>query len=352
MNRGSWVSRGRTASVLLLALGILFAQPAAAGPPVVVKLATLAPEGSLWHLISKDMAERWRQASNGQVVVRIFAGGIAGDETDVVRKIRIGQLHAGAVSAGAFHDIDPAAMALMVPMLYASDAELDYVRERLAPELEARMAARGFVVLNWGDAGWVHFFAHKPVVRPEDLKARRLFVWAGDSTALDLYRRAGMNAVPLAVTDVLPGLQAGLIDAFDTTPLAALAFQWFAKAPYMTDLPWAPLVGATVIGRATWERIPADLRPALLAAAREAAEARREEVRRLDREAVVEMQKYGLRVVAVPPEARDEWRASAEGVYPVIRGKLVAPEYFDLAVRLRDEYRRRQGMAAQEAGQR
>lgn len=338
---GGWrVSMARTAGVVVLSLSVVAGAPAAAAAPIVVKLATVAPEGSLWHQIVKDMAERWRQASDGQVVVRIFPGGIAGDETDVVRKIRIGQLHAAAVTAGAFHDIDPAAMALMVPMLYDSYAELDYVRERLAPELESRMAAKGFVVLSLGDAGWVHFFAHKPVVRPDDLKARRLFVWAGDPVALDLYRRAGLNAVPLAVPDVLPGLQAGLIDAFDTTPLAALAFQWFAKARHMTNLPWAPLVGATVIGRATWERIPADLRPALLAAAREAAEARREEIRRLDREAVAEMQKYGLRVVPVPAEARAQWQASAEGVYPVIRGKLVPAEYFDQAVRLRDDYRR------------
>ncbi len=351
MNRGWWVGTARTAGALLLALGVLLIAPAAQAAPIVVKLATLAPEGSLWHLIAKDMAERWKQASDGQVVVRIFPGGIAGDEGDVVRKIRIGQLQAAAVTAGAFQDIDSATMALMIPMLYDSDAELDYVRDRLAPELESRMAARGFVVLNWGDAGWVHFFAKRPVVRPDDLRARKLFVWAGDSVSLDLYRRAGMNAVPLAVTDVLPGLQAGLIDAFDTTPLAALAFQWFAKAPYMTDLPWAPLVGATVIGRGAWERIPPQLRPILLAAAREAGAARREEIRRLDREVVAEMQKYGLRVVPVPPEARGEWRASAEAVYPVIRGKLVPPEYFDAAVRLRDEYRGNQVAGGHREGQ-
>ena len=351
MKRGWRIRTARTGGALLLSLSILLIAPAAQAAPIVVKLATLAPEGSLWHLIAKDMGERWRQASDGQVVVRIFAGGIAGDEGDVVRKMRIGQLQAAAVTSGAFHDIDPAAMALMIPMLYDSYAELDYVRDRLAPELEARMAARGFVVLNWGDAGWVHFFSQRPVVRPDDLRARKLFVWAGDSASLDLYRRAGMNAVPLAVTDVLPSLQAGLIDAFDTTPLAALAFQWFAKAPHMTDLPWAPLVGATVIGRGAWERIPADLRPVLLAVAREAAAARREEIRRLDREVIAEMQKYGLRVVPVPPEARAQWQATAEGVYPVIRGKLVPAEYFDAAVRLRDEYRRGQVADAHREGQ-
>jgi TRAP-type C4-dicarboxylate transport system substrate-binding protein len=350
MTREWWIWMARTAGALLLALSVLLIAPAAQAAPIVVKLATVAPEGSIWHLMVKDMAERWKQASDGQVVVRIFAGGIAGDEGDVVRKIRIGQLQAAGVTSGAFHDIDPAAMALMIPMFYDSYAEMDYVRDRLAPELEARMAARGFVVLNWGDAGWVHFFAQRPVVRPGDLRARKLFVWAGNNVGLDLFRRAGMNAVPLAVTDVLPSLQAGLIDAFDTTPLAALAFQWFAKAPHMTDLQWAPLVGATVISRAAWERIPADLRPALLAAARDAAAARREEIRRLDREVVAEMQKYGLRVVPVPADARAEWQASAEGVYPVLRGKLVPPEIFDAAVRLRDEYRRGQVADAHREG--
>ncbi|HEU5395363.1 MAG TPA: TRAP transporter substrate-binding protein DctP [Candidatus Methylomirabilis sp.] len=351
MKRARRVWTARTAGALLLSVGILLGAPAGEAAPIVVKLATVAPEGSLWHLITKDMAERWREASDGQVVVRIFPGGIAGDETDVIRKIRIGQLQAAAVTSGALHDIGPAAMALMIPMLYDSYEELDYVRERLAVDLETRMAERGFVVLSWGDAGWIRFFAQKPVVRPDDLRSRKLFVWAGDSTALDLYRRAGMNAVPLAVTDVLPGLQTGLIDAFDTTPLAALAFQWFAKAPHMTDLKWAPLVGATVIHRPTWERIPPGLRPALMTAAREAAAARQEEIRRLDQEAIAEMRKYDLRVVPVPPEAHAQWQASAEGVYPVIRGKLVPAEYFDRAVRLRDEYRRNRLAEDHRAGQ-
>ncbi len=351
MNRGWRIRTAQITASLVLALSVLLIAPAAQAAPIVVKLATVAPEGSLWHLMVKDMAERWRQASEGRVVVRIFPGGIAGDEGDVVRKMRIGQLQAAAVTKGALQDIDPAAMALMIPMLYASYAELDYVRNQLAPELESRMAAKGFVVLNWGDAGWVHIFAKRPVVRPDDLKARKLFVWAGDSVTLDLYRGAGMNAVPLAVTDVLPGLQAGLIDAFDTTPLAALAFQWFAKAPHMTDLKWAPLVGATVIARATWERIPADLRPALLTAAREAAAARRDDIRRMEGEAVGVMQKYGLQVVAVTPEARAQWQRSAEEVYPVLRGKLVPPEYFDAAVRLRDEYRRGRLAAGARQGQ-
>src|SRR3972149_3926754 len=143
MNRGWWIRTARTRGALLLALSVLLIAPAAQAAPIVVKLATLAPEGSLWHLIAKDMGERWRQASDGQVVVRIFAGGIAGDEGDVVRKIGIGQLQAAAVTSGAFHDIDPATIALMIPMLYDSNAELDYVRDRLGPPVGFVGAAPG-----------------------------------------------------------------------------------------------------------------------------------------------------------------------------------------------------------------
>src|SRR5262249_26506035 len=159
-----------------------------------------------------------------------------------------------------------------IPMMFRSYDELDFVRDRLRPTLEKRIEEKGFVVLNWGDAGWVMFFARERFAGPDDLKKMKLFVWAGDNDAVDLWKASGFHPIPLATTDILPGLQSGLINSFDTTPLLALASQWFALAPYMLDLKWAPLVGATVVTRAAWERIPAQERPVLLEAAAAAGE--------------------------------------------------------------------------------
>jgi TRAP-type C4-dicarboxylate transport system substrate-binding protein len=310
---------------------------------MVIKMATLAPEGSSWYKVLQNMGEGWKKATDGAVTLRIYPGGVSGDEDAVIRKMRVGQLQAAAVTGIGLAYLDRSFYALHVPMMYASDEEFDYVRDRLSPILERRLEEKGMIVLNWGDAGWVHFFAKKPFTRPEEVKAMKLFVWAGDTNLIQLYKETGFNPVPLSAIDILPGLQTGLINAFDTTPLAALAFQWFGLAPHMADLRWVPLTGATIIDKKAWLGIPENLRPKVLEASREAGKNLREEIRRLNDEAVKVMVKNGLKVSHVPPEAQAEWRKMVEDVYPQIRGKIIPADMFDAARKYRDEFRAARG---------
>jgi len=328
------VAAAIAAAALLLSQG-----GADAAPAPLVKLGTSAPEGSSWHKILMEMGQKWRDAPGGGVNLRIYAGSVLGDEPDMVRKMRVGQIQAAALTAAGLADIEDAVSALQIPMMYDSYAELDYVREKIRPDLEKLLDAKGFVVLNWGDAGWVHFFAKEPFSKPDDLKSRKLFVWAGDSHSVDLWKAAGFRPVPLAATDILPGLQTGLIDAFDVPPLVALANQWFGLAPYMLDLNWAPLVGATVITKRGWEKIPPAARDAVMAAAREAGERFRKEIRTADGEAIDAMKKRGLTVLPADTGVVGAWRTAAEGVYPQIKGSIVPAEMFDRVRKLRDEYR-------------
>jgi TRAP-type C4-dicarboxylate transport system substrate-binding protein len=327
----------------LLLLPMLSVSAARAAGPTVIKMATLAPEGSSWYKVLQNMGEGWKKATNGAVTLRIYPGGVSGDEDAVIRKMRVGQLQAAAVTGIGLAYLDRSFYALHVPMMYASDEEFDYVRDRLSPILERRLEEKGMIVLNWGDAGWVHFFAKKPFTRPEEVKAMKLFVWAGDTNLIQLYKETGFNPVPLSAIDILPGLQTGLINAFDTTPLAALAFQWFGLAPHMADLRWVPLTGATIIDKKAWLGIPENLRPKILEASRDAGKNLREEIRRLNDEAVKVMVKNGLKVSHVPPEAQAEWRKMVEDVYPQIRGKIIPADMFDAARKYRDEYRASRG---------
>jgi len=144
---------------------------------------------------------------------------------------------------------------------------VDYVGEKLRPLLQERLAKKGFVVLFWSDAGWVRFFAKTPFRRPDELRRLKLFTWAGSPEQVEIYKSAGFNPVPLETADILPGLQTGLIEAVPAPPVFALAGQVDARAPYMLELNWAPLVGACVVRKETWEHIPADQREALLKAA-------------------------------------------------------------------------------------
>ena len=238
--------------------------------PMVVKMATLAPEGSSWFRVLQEMGEEWRKASDGAVTLRIYPGGVAGDEDAVIRKMRVGQIQAAAITGIGLAYLEPSFYALHIPMMYASDEEFDFVRDRYAPILERKLEEKGFIVLNWGDAGWVHFFSKTPVVTPEEAKALKLFSWSGDTNLVQLYKETGFHPVPLSTNDLLPGLQTGMVNAYSSTPLVSLAFQWFGLAPNMADLRYAPLTGATVIEKRAWEKIPPDLRPKLLEASRRA----------------------------------------------------------------------------------
>jgi TRAP-type transport system periplasmic protein len=334
-------ARLRRALVLLaLGSGALAALPARAQAPLVVRMATLVPDGSSWHLILKETAERWRTLSGGRVTVRLFPGGVAGDDPDVVRKMRQGTLNAGLLTSLGLAEIDKSVYALGVPLMYDSYEELYYVHERMRPRLEASLEAKGFVVLNWADAGWVRFFTQKPVAGPEDLKELKLFSWAADAESVSVWRSAGFNPVPLPSTEIANALRTGLVNALGTPPNVAVISQLFNDAKNMTDLRWQILLGATVITRSSWDTVPADVRPALLDAARAAGSRLQREIKEGEAKDIEAMKRRGLNVVAVDAKRRAEWRKLTETIYPRIRGPLVPADAFDEAMRYRDEYRK------------
>ncbi len=334
----------RTTILTTLTLGaaaaaILGTVPARAGDTITVKLATLAPEGTTWYNGLRQMGDRWSEISGGQVELKIYAGGVAGNEGTMVRKMRIGQLHATALSNMGLLDIDTAPQVTSTPMLIESYDELDYVMEHLGPVLEQRLADKGFVVLNWGDAGWGYFFTNKPIKTPDDAGKLKVMAWEGDPGAIEAFRKLGFNPVVIASTDMVPSLQSGLIDGFPNTPLAALSLQWFALAPNMLDVPWSPLIGATVISKEMWEQIPAEFHEPFLQVAREIGEELKTEIRRQDRKAIKVMQQYGLTVIEVDEATHEEWRERARSIYPFVREEIVPAEVFDRAVELVQEYR-------------
>jgi TRAP-type transport system periplasmic protein len=320
----------------LVAAILLHAGLATAAP---LKLATLAPEGSPWHDVLVDIAEGWKKESGGQITVRIYPGGVAGDEADMIRKLRIGQLQLAALSGVGLSEIAPEIQALQMPMMLDSDAELDYVRDRMAPQLEALLEKQGFKILSWSDAGWVRFFTQRPAIRPTDLKPMKIFTWEGDPTYAEAMKAMGYQPVPMAATDIYAGLQSGLINALPTTPIAALSYQWFGLANQMTDVKWAPLVGALVISSAAWKSIPDALKPMMLRVAQDAARRSVAKIRAFDGEAIAAMKTHGLVVHDVPPDALAEWRAVAQAGYRMIVDKAVPAATVAEVERLRDAYR-------------
>ena len=294
-----------------------------------VKLATLAPKGSSYHKSLLALAERWRAAPEGGVKLSLYPDGSMGGEADMVRKMRVGQIQAAMLTVSGLVEIEPSTSALQnLPLMFHSLDEVAHVREKLRPALEKKFEDKGFVCLFWGDVGWAKYFSKQPIVRPDDLKKVKLFTLPGDAFQVDLMKSLGLQPVPLEPTDILTGLETGMVDAVSITPFYAQIFQFYRPAPHMLDLEWAPLVGAGVMLKKVWDGYP----PALQQALRSAAETAGDEIVARNRvendEAVEAMKKRGLVVHAVTPEILAEWRRWIEPIYARLRGAEIPAETF------------------------
>ncbi len=328
----------RSLPVWLIVLALLLST-ASADARTVVKMATLAPDGSVWDKIFKEMGAEWQEATNGEVSLRVYAGGVAGNEPDVVRKMRIGQLHAAVLTVSGMTVIDPGFEVFSIPMFFESYEELFHVQRKMRPIFEERLAEQGYVMLNWGLGGWIHFFSKQPIRLVNDLRSQKLYVGGSDEDTIQLWRSNGFQPVAMAMTDVLTGLQTGMIEAMPSTPLAALSFQWFRLTPYMQDLGLAPLIGATVITKKTWDRLSAEAQAKIRKAATEAEERLLTEVPDQDRRAIETMGERGVKVVEIPEGEMAEWNREAERFISFQREKMEAKDLLDIARRERDAFR-------------
>jgi TRAP-type C4-dicarboxylate transport system substrate-binding protein len=324
--------------VLVIALLALLLTAPAASARTVLKMATLVPDGSVWDTILKDMGAQWQESTDGEVALRLYAGGVAGDEPDVVRKMRIGQLHGAVLTVAGLSQIEKGFEIFEIPMFFESYDELFHVLEALRPQLEKRLEAQGYILLNYGQGGWVHFFSKKPIRTVDDLRAQKLFVWAGSPT-VDLWKENGFQPVPLAATDILTGLQTGMIEVIPSTPLAALSFQWFRQTPNMQGLGLAPLIGGTVITKRAWSRLSPEVQTQLRKVNRETEKRLNDEIPDQDRRAVEAMKERGLEVVEVPEEVAAKWRKEAETFIDFKRERMEAKDLLDLARTERDAFR-------------
>jgi TRAP-type C4-dicarboxylate transport system substrate-binding protein len=313
----------------------------AAEKSLTLKVAMVAPKGSIYHRVLQDVGEKWRAAEGGNAQFVIYTDSAQGPEAETVRRMRIGQLNASMVSIVGLSEIDESVSALQkIPLMFRSWDEVDYVRERLRPELEQRLRAKGFVVLFWGEGGWVQFFSKMPLKTPDEFKAARIFAWAGDSPQVDLMKSLGYRPVVLELSDILPSLQTGMIDTVPAAPLWALVGQFDRTAPHMLRINWVPIVGAVVMSVKTLEAMSPAGRAALLEASAKAGEALRAHRNTRDDEIIRALEQRGLKVTPTTPELERAWQDLAQRAWPRVRGTMVSAEMFDRVEHLLAEYRR------------
>jgi TRAP-type C4-dicarboxylate transport system substrate-binding protein len=248
---------------LLLCITPLVFTTASAERVYELKFATLAPSGTTWVNLLEAWAEQVKQESNGRLVFKIYPGGVQGDEPDVLKKIRFGQLQGGAFTGYGIGHIYSPTRVLELPFLFKDIDEIDYVRNRFMPEIAQGYRDNGYELLGWMEVGYVYFFSRYPISSLDDLKQRRIWLWQGDPLGSAFFEASGLAPVPLSIIDVYTSLSTGLIDTVYTPPLGAIALQWFTKTQYITNVPMANGIGSLVVSRRFYQNLPQDLQKLL-----------------------------------------------------------------------------------------
>ena len=333
------------ATLLFAGMALLFAVQAG-GADKQLRIGTMAPKNSLYHRQMMELGEVWRTAQGGNAKYVVYTDGSQGGEAELARRMRIGQLQGALLSVVGLREIEPSISALQnMPLLFKSWDEVDHVREKMRPAMEKKFLDKGFVVLAWGDAGWVRFFSKDAAVRPDDYMRMKFFAWGSEAEQQTIMKSLGYTPVPLETSDILPAIQTGMINVVPSTPYFALASQIYSSAPNMLEINWAPIVGALVITRKTWDDMAPAAQEALRKASDQAGVQLRQKARQEVDEAVDAMKKRGLVVNRPTPEQMREWNDLAEKLYPRIRGAMVPAETFDEVFAHLKAYREAKGNA-------
>ena len=317
---------------LIALTGLAAVLPLRAAEPVfTLHIGTVAPRGSSFHQSLQSMGEQWKSAPGGGVALDIFPGTQGGEPT-IVRRMnpRVAQLDGAMLTAIGMQQIDRSVSALqLMPMMFRSWDEVDFVRERLRPRLEKIFFEKGYVVLFWGDAGWVRLFSKKPILRPADLKPMNVYAASGDPTTVELLK-AFYNPVVLEPDKIVSSLQTDMINTVPSPAFLANFLQLATVTGHMLDVTYAPVVGAMVITRRAWDKLPPETQAALRKNAEQNCVEIRRNSRNEDAAALVTMrEKHHLQVHTPTPEGEQEWRTEIAKVYPKLRGTVVPADLFD-----------------------
>ena len=301
---------------------------------VIVKLATLAPEGTDWHGMLIEMGQEWKKESKGAVQLKIYPSGVIGDERDMVRKMRIGQIHAAGITTEGLTEIVPDFSAFFVPLAFQSLEDVQNVTDALLPDLEKQIESKGFKLLYLSDLGWAYWFSTTELRTPNHLKNKKIFTWAGDFKWEQTWKKAGYSPVSLASTDILSGLQTGLIDAMPTMPIYALAQQSFGIVNHMLDLKWGVLMAGIIIDLKTWNRIPEKYHEELIAITQKIQTDYKSSNQEAENNAITAMKQYGLKVHSITEEEKKMWQEQVNKMESYLRGNIIPETVYDKVIDL------------------
>ena len=336
--RTSTFSR-RTLAALVTVGTLVSGAAVASADNVEIRLATLAPDGSSWMKILGKGSAEIETKTEKRVVIKYYAGGVQGDERDVVRKMNLGQLDGGAFTSVGLSMIDESIRVLELPRLFASAEELDYVADKMWPYFQKKFEAKGFRLQDRGEVGWIYIMSKEELTSIDAVKKQKIWMWGDDGLVKAMYTKLGISGVPLGVPEVEPALTTGRINACYGSPLAAVALQWNTKVKYMTSMPISFAIGATVVKLDTIKKISAEDQTMITKIAKGMSKTLRKQIRKDNESAKKQMERKGVKITESPADMIAAFDKAADAVWKDLTGKMYSKAELDLVLKHRADYR-------------
>lgn len=315
----------------------------AAAEGLEIRLATLAPDGSSWMKILGKGGAEIETKTTGRVKVKYYAGGVQGDERDVIRKINLGQLDGAAVTSVGLSMVDESIRVLELPRMFESAEELDYVADKMWPHFVKKFEAKGFRLGDRGEVGWVYLMSKDPFASIADVKKAKLWMWGDDTLVREMYKKLGVSGVPLGVPEVEPALSTGRINACYGSPLAAVALQWNTKVKYMTSMPMSYAIGATVTKLDVLNKISAEDQKLINKITKGMQKSLRKQIRKDNESARKQMERKGVKITQVTPEMIAAFDKAAKEVWDGLAGKMYTKAELEMVLKHRADFRAKAG---------
>jgi len=316
--------------VLFLAC-IIFIGPAhGVEKGAVIKLATLAPEGNSWVKMLHSLNAEVMKKTENKIQIKIYAGGVLGDENDMLRKMKIGQIQAAALTSSSLSSIFKEINVLQIPFLFQNYDEVDLILKKMDAFLKKGFEDNGYILLGFSEVGFVYLMSSTiPIYSVADMKKGKVWVQEESHMAKAVFDAAKVTAIPLSIPDVLVGLQTGLVDVVYIPPTGAISLQWFTKVKYMTNIPLAYVAGAIVINKDVFNRLPTAYQTVVLESSQRHLSQLTTTTRNENQQATRIMVKQGVKIVNPSKEQIDELRKLSNDAMGRVTGKAFSRKTVD-----------------------
>jgi len=309
--------------IFLLLVSTIFSRP------IIIKLATVAPEGTEYYNLLFEMGQRWQQETNGQIQLRIYPNGVVGGERDTIRKMRVGQIQASAMSSIGLAELTDQIQAFTLPMGFKNYDEIDRVKNVMFGDISEGLSQSGFKLLFLVDIGWVYWFSTEEISVPQDLMDAKIFTTGGDYVTVELFKKFGFNAIPVSETDILTSLQTGMINSMQTVPILSLSSGWSALMPNMLDLKWGAFVGAVIVDERVWKKIKPEHQKIMMDIAQDIGKKYQKSGREMEKKAIDVMQQYGMKIKKPSDEEIAIWNDFKDEITPDVIDTYLTNEIYE-----------------------